>query len=99
MLKSVVIVIPARMASSRFPNKPLAMIKGKTMIERVWLIAKAVPHANEVIIATDNDDLRHFAEGFEANVMMTSPECLTGTDRVAETPRLLDQKHNIFFSF
>ncbi len=99
MLDSAVIVIPARMASSRFPNKPLAMIKGKTMIERVWHIAKAVPHANEVIIATDNDDLRHFAESFGAKVMMTSPECLTGTDRVAETSRLLDQKHNIFFSF
>jgi len=99
MPESAVIVIPARMASSRFPNKPLALIKGKTMIERVWHIAKAVPHANEVIIATDSDDLRRFAEGFGANVVMTSPECLTGTDRVAETSRLLDQKHNIFFSF
>lgn len=99
MTDSAVIVIPARMASTRFPNKPLAMINGKTMIERVWRIATAVPHANEVIIATDSDDLRRFAEGFGAKVMMTSDECLTGTDRVAETSRLLGQKHSIFFSF
>ncbi len=99
MPENAVIVIPARMASSRFPNKPMALIKGKTMIERVWRIAKAVPHASEVIIATDDEVLRHFAENFGAKVMMTSSECLTGTDRVAEISYLLDQKHSIFFSF
>ena len=99
MVESAVIVIPARMASSRFPNKPLAKIKDKAMIERVWRIAKAVPQAAEVIIATDDDTLRCFAEGFGAKVMMTSPDCLTGTDRVAEVSRLLGQKHQIFFSF
>lgn len=99
MTESAAVVIPARMASTRFPNKPLALIKGKTMIERVWRIAKAVPYANEVIIATDDEELRKFAENFGANVLMTSPDCLTGTDRVAETSRLLGEKHHIFFSF
>jgi 3-deoxy-manno-octulosonate cytidylyltransferase (CMP-KDO synthetase) len=99
MSESAVIIIPARMASSRFPNKPLAFIKGKTMIERVWRIAKMVPQANEVIIATDSDDLRDFAEKLGAQVMMTSANCLTGTDRVAEASRLLDHRHQIFFSF
>ncbi len=99
MMESAAIIIPARMASTRFPNKPLALISGKTMIERVWRIASAVPQASEVIIATDSDDLRCFAENFGASVLMTSPECLTGTDRVAEASRLLDQKHHIFFSF
>lgn len=99
MTESAVIVIPARMASSRFPNKPLAEIKGRTMIERVWRIAKAVPQASEVIIATDDESLKKFAEGFGAQVMMTSPECLTGTDRVAEASRALGKKHSIFFSF
>lgn len=98
MTDSAVIVIPARMASTRFPNKPLAMIAGKTMIERVWRIAKAVPQAADVIIATDDDQLRLFAEGFGAQVMMTSYECLTGTDRVAEVAQQLGQKHTIFFS-
>lgn len=99
MQESAVIVIPARMASTRFPNKPTVLIKGKSMIERVWNIAKAVPQASEVIIATDDEQLKKFAEGFGAKVMMTSPDCLTGTDRVAETSRLLGKKHTIFFSF
>ncbi len=99
MDESAAIVIPARMASTRFPDKPLALIKGKTMIERVWHLAKGVKGANEVLIATDSQDLKAFAEDFGATVMLTSPECLTGTDRVAEVSRLLDQKHTIFFSF
>ena len=57
-------VIPARMASTRFPNKPMAMLAGKTMIERVWAIGKAA--AREVIIATDDQGLKQFATGFEA---------------------------------
>ena len=98
MPESTAIVIPARMASTRFPNKPLAMIAGMTMIERVWRIAKTVPRANEVIIATDDEELRRYVQGFGAQVMMTSPDCLTGTDRVAEVSRLLGKKHSIFFS-
>ena len=99
MAESAVIVIPARMASTRFPSKPLALIAGKAMIERVWRLAKAVHSADEVIIATDDEKLKKFAEGFGAKVMMTSPECLTGTDRVAEVAQRLGSKHTIFFSF
>lgn len=99
MSASAMIVIPARMASTRFPNKPLAMISGKSMIERVWRLAKAVKSASGVIIATDDESLKNFAEGFGAKVMMTSPECLTGTDRVAEVSRLIGHKHPIIFSF
>lgn len=98
MKEKAIIVIPARMASTRYPDKPLAMIAGKTMIERVWRIGKAVPQASEVIIATDDERLRDFAESMGAKVMMTSPDCLTGTDRVAETARLLGFKEGIFFS-
>lgn len=97
MSNSAVIVIPARMASTRFPNKPLVMIAGKTMIERVWRIGKASGNAHEVVIATDDHRLRQFAMGFGAKVIMTSPDCLTGTDRVAEASRHFD-KHTIFFS-
>ncbi len=99
MSEKSLIVIPARMASSRFPNKPFALINGMAMIERVWRIAKAVPDADEVIIATDDESLKRFAEGFGANVMMTSSSCLTGTDRVAEVSRALDHQFQIFFSF
>lgn len=98
MAETAIIVIPARMASSRFPNKPMAIIKGKTMIERVWRIGKAVMGAHEVLIATDDEQLKTFAEGFGAKVQMTSPGCLTGTDRVAEVSHLPGMKHTIFFS-
>jgi 3-deoxy-manno-octulosonate cytidylyltransferase (CMP-KDO synthetase) len=98
MSETAIIVIPARMASTRFPNKPLAVIKGKTMIERMWHIGKAVKGAHEVIIATDDEHLKAFAEGFGAKVLMTSHACLTGTDRVAEVSHLPEMKHAIFFS-
>lgn len=97
MSEKALIVIPARMASTRFPNKPMAMIAGKTMIERVWGIAKAVPEASDVLIATDDSMLAVFARQFGAKVIMTSPECPTGTDRVAEAAQKLD-RHTIFFS-
>jgi 3-deoxy-manno-octulosonate cytidylyltransferase (CMP-KDO synthetase) len=84
------------MASTRFPNKPLALIAGQTMIERVWRIGKASGNANEVLIATDDEQLREFASGFGAKVMMTSPDCLTGTDRVAEATKHLNQNAIIF---
>ncbi len=84
MTENPLIVIPARMASTRFPNKPMALIAGKTMIERVWAIGRAVGSAREVIVATDDERLGQFASGFGAKVLMTSPTCLTGTDRVAE---------------
>lgn len=99
MKEKAVIVIPARMASTRFPDKPLAQIQGMTMIERVWRLGKAADKAHEVIIATDDEKLKVFAEGFGANVMMTSPDCLTGTDRVAEVAQRLGENYGIFFSF
>lgn len=94
---SAVIVIPARMASTRFPNKPLALIRGMTMIERVWRIGKASSNACEVVIATDDEYLKQFASGFGAKVIMTSSDCLTGTDRVAEASKHF-HKDAIFFS-
>jgi len=91
------IIIPARMASTRYPGKPLAQIAGRTMIERVWRIAKAVSCCRHVYIATDDPGLKRFAENFGAEVLLTSPDCLTGTDRVAEASEKL-LEHEIFFS-
>lgn len=97
MAETALIVIPARMGSTRFPNKPMALIAGITMIERMWSIGKAAGAAHEVVIATDDEALREFAEGFGAKVLMTSPACPTGTDRVAEAA-LQYSGHGIFFS-
>jgi 3-deoxy-manno-octulosonate cytidylyltransferase (CMP-KDO synthetase) len=94
MDQKALIVIPARMASTRFPDKPMALIAGKTMIQRVWEIGMA---AGDVVIATDDERLKNFAIRFGANVMMTSPHCLTGTDRVAEVAKSFPDV-DIFFS-
>lgn len=93
-----IIIIPARMASTRFPYKPMAMIHGMTMIERVWRIGKAVKTVSDVWIATDDEELKKFAESFGAKVLMTSPSCPTGTDRVAEAAALLGATEGVFFS-
>lgn len=98
MAETAIIVIPARMASTRFPNKPMALIRGMTMIERMWRIGRTARGASEVVIATDDAELKRFAERFGATVLMTSPDCVTGTDRVAEVSRLPGMEHDIFFS-
>ncbi len=94
----VLIVIPARMASSRFPGKPLAQICGVSMIERVWRIARSVKTAHQAVVATDSRELCEFAQSFGAQVVMTSPSCRTGTDRVAEACAVLGQEFDIVFS-
>ncbi|TCP40228.1 3-deoxy-manno-octulosonate cytidylyltransferase [Rhodovulum marinum] len=86
---SVLIVIPARFASTRYPGKPLVALKGasgqeKTLIERSWLAAQAVSGVARVVVATDDDRIRAAAEGFGAEVVMTSERCANGTERVAE---------------
>lgn len=77
------IVIPARMASQRLPGKPLLDICGKTLIERVHQRA-CLSRARSVVIATDDREIERVALGFGANVVMTSPEHSSGSDRIAE---------------
>jgi 3-deoxy-manno-octulosonate cytidylyltransferase (CMP-KDO synthetase) len=79
-----VIIIPARYDSTRFPGKPLAKINGLSMIERVWRIATLCKHADAVFITTDSNDIKEHVVSFGAKVLMTSKDCPTGTDRVAE---------------
>ena len=75
-------IIPARYASTRFPGKPLAILGGKTMIERVYTRVEAV--MNEVAVATDDDRIADAVKAFGGNVVMTSTEHRSGTDRVRE---------------
>ncbi|MBX7144203.1 MAG: 3-deoxy-manno-octulosonate cytidylyltransferase [Oligoflexia bacterium] len=79
---SNIVVIPCRYGSSRFPGKPLALIAGKSLIERVWLLAKSVPEVDRIIIATDDERIRAAAKGFGAEVFMTPVECRNGSERV-----------------
>lgn len=80
----VVAVIPARYASSRFPGKPLTDLKGKTMIRRIFEQVRQCREIDEVIIATDDGRIRDEARTFGAPVVMTSHDCRSGTDRVAQ---------------
>jgi 3-deoxy-manno-octulosonate cytidylyltransferase (CMP-KDO synthetase) len=77
-------VIPARKASTRFPNKPLAPILGKPLIQWVWEGAKESTLITKVIVATDDESISKTAQDFGADVVMTRTDHLSGTDRVAE---------------
>ncbi len=77
-------VIPARYNSVRFPGKPLALIKGITMIERVYKKAIRSRYIDKIIIATDDERIEKCAKGFNADVIMTSVKHKTGTDRIYE---------------
>lgn len=82
--KKVAIIIPARYGSSRLPGKPLLEVKGKTILEHVWLKAKSSKYADEIILAVDDDRIFNCAKAFGANVEMTSTEHKCGSDRIAE---------------
>ena len=77
------VIIPARYASTRLPGKPLLDINGKPLIQHVFETAKAT-QAKNIYIATDDDRVANTALSFGANVVMTSPEHQSGTDRLAE---------------
>jgi 3-deoxy-manno-octulosonate cytidylyltransferase (CMP-KDO synthetase) len=76
-------VIPARFASTRLPGKPLADIGGRPMIRHVYERVAAAG-AEEVIVATDDARVQQACSAFGADVQMTSPSHLSGTDRLAE---------------
>ncbi|HYM82029.1 MAG TPA: 3-deoxy-manno-octulosonate cytidylyltransferase, partial [Candidatus Limnocylindria bacterium] len=80
-------VVPARYGASRFPGKPLALLWGKPLLQHVWERARAVRGIDTLIVATDHGTIADAARGFGAQVEMTSPECASGTDRVAEVSR------------
>ena len=91
-------VIPARFASTRFPGKPLALIAGKPLIERVWRRAMQAKKIDEVVIATDDPRIASVAEEFGAQVVMTSVRCKTGTDRLAEVARTMKSVSDAFIN-
>jgi 3-deoxy-manno-octulosonate cytidylyltransferase (CMP-KDO synthetase) len=92
-MREAVIVIPARYASTRYPAKPLATLKGATGIERSLLersylaglrAAEETPGVTGVYVATDDDRIAAEAARIGAPVIMTDPDCANGTERVAQ---------------
>lgn len=75
-------IIPARYASTRFPGKPLAMLAGKPVIQRVWEQVSGVVDA--AVVATDDERIAQAVESFGGRAIMTSPDHKSGTDRCWE---------------
>jgi 3-deoxy-manno-octulosonate cytidylyltransferase (CMP-KDO synthetase) len=87
-----VIIIPARYQSSRFPGKPLVSILGTSMIYRVWEKCIKVLSPEHVFVATDSKEIAKHCKKHDIQVLMTSSDCLTGTDRVYEASKQLNVK-------
>lgn len=84
----VLLVIPARFASTRYPGKPLAPLRGatgeaKTLIQRSHDAARAVAGVDRIVVATDDERIAEHAAGFGAEVVMTPSSCRNGTERCA----------------
>lgn len=89
---SVTIVIPSRIASTRLPEKPLALIHGRPMIAWVIEKAQASKRANRIVVATDNEAIFKAAVSAHAEAIMTPPELPSGTDRVAYVAKKLNSQ-------
>jgi len=85
---SVMVVIPARFGSSRFPGKPLVMLGRKPMIQHVYEQAAACRAVTEVLVATDDERIKETVERFGGRATMVTGDYRTGTDRVAGVARM-----------
>ena len=87
MKSSILTVIPARYASTRFPGKPLVKIAGKEMLLRVWENAvkatKDIP-GSQIIVASEDERIANFCYDYKMEFVMTSDKCKSGSDRVCE---------------
>ena len=83
------IIIPARFDSARLPGKPLLPINGKPMIQHTWERCCLALDPSKVFVATDDMRIKSVVSDFGGLVVMTSKDCLTGTDRVAEANLML----------
>jgi 3-deoxy-manno-octulosonate cytidylyltransferase (CMP-KDO synthetase) len=89
------IVIPARYNSGRLPGKPLIDLLGKPMVERTWRRCIQAFPEEQVLVATDDDRIAAHCAKTGIRHLMTSKDCLTGTDRVAEVASKVDADYFI----
>lgn len=91
----VIGIIPARYASSRFPGKPLADINGKPMIQRVYEQAKKATSLSALVVATDDERIQQCVQNFGGEVVMTSANHETGTERCFEALQKLNDLYDV----
>jgi 3-deoxy-manno-octulosonate cytidylyltransferase (CMP-KDO synthetase) len=90
-------IIPARYASTRFPGKPMALVNGLPMIQRVYQQASTV--FENVYVATDDDRISSLVKSFGGKVIMTSPSHPSGTDRIREALDKIELSEKVKYDF
>lgn len=91
-MASAVVLIPARYGSSRFPGKPLAIIKGKSMVERVY--TNCLSSGFECAVVTDNDEIEKHVESFGGKVLRVDDDVPSGSERIALAYGRFMEKHS-----
>ncbi len=89
-MSKTAILIPTRLKSTRLPNKPLALVNGKPLIQHVWEHAVAVHGAEDVYIASGDQEIIDIAQTFGAKCVLTDAALPSGTDRIAAALREID---------
>lgn len=89
-------IIPARYASTRFPGKPLAILGGKTVIQRVY--EQVANILDDVYVATDDERILKAVQDFGGNAVMTSPDHKSGTDRIEEAVNIIGKKFDVIIN-
>ena len=90
-----IVIVPARLASTRLPRKALLRETGKYLVQHVWERARQAKRSARCVIATDAKEIEDACRSFGADVVMTSPEHPSGTDRVAEAYRKLGERADL----
>lgn len=90
-------VIPARYQSSRFPGKPLALLLGKPMVQHVVERCRESKAFSRIVVATDDERIVKAVQAFGGEAELTSPDCASGSDRVAEVMRRVNGMHDDVF--
>ena len=101
-MSKVAVLIPTRLKSTRLPNKPLAMINGKPLIQHVYEHAVAVHPAADVYIASGDREILDAAQKFGAQCLLTDASLPSGTDRIAAALKQIDPegtKYDIVVNF
>jgi len=98
MKDKIIAIIPSRMGSKRFPGKPMVEIEGMPMIGHVYSRTVMCNDFDEVFVATCDEVIADYIQSIGGNVVMTSPDHLRSTDRVAEALQLIEEELNEKFN-
>ena len=93
--KDFIVIIPARLKSSRLPNKLLIKIGNKTVLKRVWLRCRSAVEQNKIYVATGDKRILEYCKINNIQTIFTNKNCLTGTDRVIEVAKKIKAKFYI----